>query len=305
VVAAPACAGGERSPAERGQIDSGQPAPGGDGAAVVVTSFDFDESRLLAEIYAQAIEGAGVEVRREVGLGRRELVLPAIQQGLVDLVPEYLGSALAALDPGTDLDWGDAPAVRRALAGAAGRWGLEPLEPARAQNSNTLAVTRAFAYQHGLGQVSDLRGIAPTMRIGGPAECPGRPLCLPGLEEVYGLSFQGFVTVDGSDRVVRALQEGVVEVGVMFTTDGMLADPALVALRDDRGLQPAENVVPLVRSEALERHGPRLSAALDEVSGRLTTPMLQFLNWRVSVAGNDPADEARGWLLRQGIIDRS
>jgi osmoprotectant transport system substrate-binding protein len=270
---------------------------------LVVASFDFDESVLLAEIYAQAVEDVGVPVRREQRLGSRELVLPALQQGLVDLVPEYLGSALAAIAPEDEVVSGDADAVRRALHRAGRRWGLQPTTPAAAQNHNAFVVTRAFAYQHGLTELSDLRPIAVTATIGGPPECPERPFCVPGLRATYGLEFGRFFPVEGATQVAQALDEALIDVGVMFSTDGLLADQDLVVLVDDRDLNPAEHVVPLVRSDVLERW-PRLRPAVDEVSSRLTTSMLRFLNWRVTVAGNDPAAEARGWLIRQGIVER-
>jgi osmoprotectant transport system substrate-binding protein len=105
--------------------------------------------------------------------------------------------------------------------------------------------------------------------------------------------------------VGQALEDYVIDLGVLFTTDGALAGDDLVLLDDDRGLQPAENLVPMVRSDILEAaDGTRVAAALDEVSQRLTTASLRFLNWRVSVAGNDPASEARAWLIRQGLVDR-
>jgi osmoprotectant transport system substrate-binding protein len=270
---------------------------------VVVASFNFDESELLAEIYAQALEAEGIAVRRELRLGPRELVAPALQQGLVDLVPEYVGSVTAWLG-GDDVDLTDEEVAERALRRAAARWDLEALQTSRAENPNTLAVTRSLALVHRLSDISDLGSIAATLTIGGPAECPRRPYCLPGLRATYGLRFDRFVTVDGTDRVVQALREGVVDVAVMFRTDGALADPDLISLGDDRGLNPSERVVPLVRTSALDEHGPELRKVVDAVSRRLTTSMLRFLNWRVSVAGNDAASEARGWLLRQGLIDR-
>jgi osmoprotectant transport system substrate-binding protein len=271
---------------------------------VVVASFDFDESELLAEIYAQALEAEGISVHRELRLGPRELVAPALQQGHVDLVPEYLGSAAAWLGA-DDVDLADRQVAERALRRAAGRWSLEVLDVSPAANPNTLAVTRSLALVHRLSDVSDLSSIAATLTIGGPAECPRRPYCLPGLRDTYGLRFDRFVALDGMDRAAQALREGVVDVAVMFRTDGALADPELVSLGDDRALNPSERVVPLVRTAALDAHGPELRATADAVSRRLTTSMLRFLNWRVSVAGNAAAAEARGWLLRQGLIDRS
>lgn len=274
-------------------------------AGVAVASFNFAESRLLAEIYAQALEHEGVDVRRELDLGPRELVMPALRQGLVDIVPEYVGTALTAAEPSAVVDRSDPGAVHRGLVAAVAPWDVEVLQPAAAQNQNGLVVTRSTATRLGLRTTSDLAAVAPTLRLGGPPECPERPYCLQGLSGVYGLSFADFVPLDGQALVRRGLVDEVVDVGVLFTTDGAVAGSDLVLLDDDRALQPAENVVPLARSEVLDGpQGEVVAATLDAISARLTTANLQFLNWRVTVAGNTPAAEARGWLIRQGLIDR-
>ncbi|HET9443652.1 MAG TPA: ABC transporter substrate-binding protein, partial [Acidimicrobiales bacterium] len=284
--------------------EAGRAAPGR-GGEVVVASFNFPESVLVAEIYAGALEAAGVPVHRQLELGPRELVQPALLQGLVDVVPEYLGTALASLVAEPGVDPADAGAVRRRLAEAVAAWDLRVLDPAPAQNQNGLAVTRATAERHGLRTLSDLSqatSAAPGgLALSGPPECPTRAFCLPGLERVYGLRFARFVPFDSEHQRVTALREAVVDVAVMFTTDGELAGGDLVLLEDDRHLQPVENVVPLVSASALERHGPALSGALSAVSARLTAGALSFLNWRVAVAGRDPEAEARGWLARQGL----
>lgn len=272
---------------------------------VGVASFNFPESRLVAEIYAQALEDEGVDVRRELDLGPRELVMPALRQGLVDVVPEYLGTALTAADPGSPADVSDPDAVRRALASSVDPWGLRVLAHAAAQNQNALVVTRRTAERLSLVATSDLAPVAATLTLGGPPECPERRYCLGGLTDVYGLRFEAIVPIAGEDRVRRALDDGVVDVGVLFTTDGALVGGDLVLLADDRGLQPAENLTPMVRAEIVEGPGgDRVVMALDEVSSRLTTANLRFLNWRVSVAGNAPAAEAHGWLVRQGLVGR-
>jgi osmoprotectant transport system substrate-binding protein len=303
-IAVAACAG-----------DPGPPAATPSGG-VRVASFNFAESSLIAEIYAQALEARGVEVRREPELGPRELVRAPLRQGLVDVVPEYLGSALRAEEsvapagPGAETtaptDLADPDVARRALESALAPWDLHTLQPAEAQNQNGLAVTRATARRLSLRTTSDLAAVAGRLRLGGPPECPERPYCLEGLSAVYGLSPASFAPFTEAAHVRRALDDGVVDVGVVFTTDGALAEGELVLLEDDRGLQPAENVVPDVRAEVLESPiGPRVAAALDGVSARLTTSDLRFLNWRVEMAGNAPADEARGWLLRHGLVDRA
>jgi osmoprotectant transport system substrate-binding protein len=292
VLALAACGGGHEAPSA--------PAEG-----VAVASFNFAESRLVAEIYAQALEDEGIPVRRDLDLGPRELVLPALRQGRVDIVPEYLGSALTAAAPAATVNRSDPEAVRAALAEAVHPWGLRVLSYADAQNHNGLVVTRAAAERLDLRTTSDLGPVARRLALGGPPECPSRRYCLEGLADVYGLRFAAFVPLARQSYVRQALEDHVIDVGVLFTTDGLLAGDDLVLLDDDRGLQPAENLVPMVRSDVLEAaDGRRVAAALDEVSRRLTTANLRFLNWRVSVAGNDPASEARGWLIRQGLVDR-
>ena len=283
----------------------GHEAPSAPAEGVAVASFNFGESRLVAEIYAQALEDEGIPVRRELDLGPRELVLPALRQGRVDIVPEYLGSALTAAAPAATVDRSDPDVVRTALIEAIQPWGLRLLSHADAQDQNALVVTRATAERLGLRTTSDLGPIARRLTVGGPPECPTRRYCLEGLADVYGLRFAAFVPLARQSYVRQALEDHVIDVGVLFTTDGLLAGDDLVPLDDDRGLQPAENLVPMVRSDVLEAaDGRRVAAALDEVSGRLTTANLRFLNWRVSVAGHDPASEARGWLIRQGLVDR-
>jgi osmoprotectant transport system substrate-binding protein len=284
----------------RGQPEGAPSAPRA--AGVVVASFNFPESELLAELAAQILAAHGVPVRRELDLGPREVVLPTLQQGLVDVVPEYVGSATAALVPRTSSDPRDAHAMRAALARALAPWHAEPLALAPAANVNGVVVTRETARRFRLKSISDLASIAPSLTIGGPPECPTRPYCLAGLHDVYGLNFKGFVPLAGETLVRRALQDRVVDVGIMFTTDGDLAQREFVLLDDDRRLQPADNIVPIVRDDAVSRYGAGVAEALDAVSTRLTTPMLRFLNWRVTVEGNSPAAEARGWLVRQGLV---
>jgi osmoprotectant transport system substrate-binding protein len=279
------------------------PAPQRPSDAVVVASFDFTESELVAELYAQALQQAGVPVRRELRLGPRELVLPALRQGLVDVVPEYLGSALAAVVPGEVPAAASAP-LQAQLAAALRPAGLRLLRPAPAQDQNGLAVTRATAARYRLRTTSDLRAHDRALTLGGPAECPRRPYCLEGLERFYGLTFRAFLPYATEAQRVTALEQGVVDVAVVFTTDGLLAAGDLVLLADDRGLQPREQVVPVVTQRALDRYGPRITRALDAVSAQLDAKGLTFLSWRVEVAGGDVRTEARGWLLRHGLLPR-
>jgi osmoprotectant transport system substrate-binding protein len=222
----------------------------------------------------------------------------------VDVVPEYLGTALSSLEPRPGVPVSDPAAVRAALARALARWHVQVMTPAAAQDQNGVVVTAASARRLGLRKVSDLRRAASRLVLGGAPECPDRPYCLPGLRKVYGLGFARFVPFDTEPQRVTALRDGVVDVAVLDTTDGNLATGDLVLLSDDRHLQPAENVVPVITGSAMARYGKRLAGAVNAVSVQLTSKELLFLDWRVEVAGADVLAEARGWLERHGILPR-
>jgi len=246
--------------------------------AITVASFDFPESELLAEIYAQALQAGGFDTRLERGVGPRELVEPALAGGLVEFVPEYAGTALEFLSRGAAEPTPDVAVTRTALRRAVDHDRIVALEPAPAQDANAVVVTRELADRYHLEDVSDLEAVAPRLTIGGPPECPSRPFCLDGLERVYGLKFENFLPLDaGGPLTHQALAGGHVDVAVLFTTDPKLDTPALVVLDDDRRLQPAENVVPLVRAEIVERWGDDLVRLVDGVSARLTTDDLRAL----------------------------
>jgi osmoprotectant transport system substrate-binding protein len=272
--------------------------------AVVVASFNFPESELLAAIYGLAIRHAGIPVQLELDLGPRELVQPALEQGLVDVVPEYLGTALTSLRPPAGLAMSDPAAVRAALARALAPWHVRVMTPATAQDQNGIVVTGATARRLGLHKVSDLRRVAGRLTLGGSPECTDRPYCLPGLRKVYGFGFAGFLPFGTEPERVTALREGVVDVAVLDTTDGNLATGDLVLLSDDRHLQPAENVVPVITGSALTRYGERLAGAVNVVSAQLTSQALLFMDWRVEVAGASVGAEAHAWLERHGILPR-
>ena len=281
-----------------------EPTVAADAEAVTVGSFNFSESTLLAEIYAQALESVGLPVERALEVGPRELMQPALEQGLVDVVPEYLGSALAYFDPGAAVASLDASAIHKRLVEALSRSGVEVLAPAPAENQNGFAVTAATAERYGLRTLSDLGPVAGELVFGGPPECRERRLCLAGLQSRYELQFADFVALGdaGGRRTRAALTEGQVDVALLFTTDGHLATDEFVLLEDDRELQPAENVVPVVRRETVERYGDRLVGRLDQVSAVLTTEDLSQLNRRVDVGDEGPAAVAAAWLAGEGLL---
>src|SRR4051812_39553679 len=257
---------------------------------VTVGSFDFPESRLLAELYSQRLEAAGFPVERAFSLGPREFVAPALVLGLVDLVPDYAGSAAQFYGLGAEAPSPDVAQTHEQLVRALGNRPVSALAAAPAQDANTFVAPRATADEHRLRSLSDVAGVADQLTFGGAAECSTRPLCLVGLQKVYGTTFETVVPLDTGGPVTRqALSNGDIDVGLLFTSDPVIDDEGLVELADDRGLQPAENVTPLVRSDVLARFGPRFADAVDGVSRRLTTEALRGLN---GAAGASEADVA-------------
>jgi osmoprotectant transport system substrate-binding protein len=274
------------------------------GSEIVVASFDFPESVLLAELYAGILEERDFPVTRLFNLGSRETVDPALFQGHVDFVPEYLGTALTFTTLGRSTPASNTKAMVRRLATALRPNGVSVIEPARAQNQNGIVVTRETASRYGLDSISDLRDEAARLVFGGPPECPERPLCLPGLEERYRLNFRRFLPLDVSGQAtVTALETGEVDVALLFTTDPDIIAHDFVVLEDDRDLQPAENVVPIVRSDVLDRYGDAFSNAVLEVTSRLTTSHLRELNRKIELQGLPPGKVAQEWLTGEGVVE--
>jgi len=281
---------------------SGTPAQDARGDdAITVASFDFPESVLLAEIYSQAIEGAGVRVEREAALGPRELVMPALLRGLVEFVPEYSGSGLQFL-AGDGSTSPDREINHERFAERLGALDVTALDASPAEDQNGFAVTQATAKRYGLRTLSDLAPVSQELAFGGPPECLQRPLCLPGLERMYGISFGDvFSNLDaGGQRTVSALAEGTVDVALLFTSDAAIDLNDFVLLEDDLGLQPAENVTPVVRTGVLDRYGPTLADAVNAVSALLSTDELRTLNAEVA-GGASPRQVASRWLATNGL----
>jgi osmoprotectant transport system substrate-binding protein len=199
-------------------------AAGQGGTAITAGSFDFPESVLLAYIYADALAAKGFPVKVLPGLGTRELVDPALMNGLIQIVPEYSGSALDFMSLGRRPATANAAATYMSLARSAQRHGLVPARPAAAQDANAIVVTAATAGRYHLRSIADLARAAPDLVFGGPPECQNRADCLIGLERAYGLRFKAFVPTDtGGPLTLQALDSGQIGVGLLFTTDPVRA----------------------------------------------------------------------------------
>jgi len=270
---------------------------------ITVGSFNFPESVLLAYVYADVLAAKGYPVRVLPDLGTRELVDPALMADLIQLVPEYTGSALEFVSLGQVRATASAGTTASALATYMAGRGLVIGRPAAAQDGNAIVVTAATAARYRLRTISDLAQVAARLVFGGPPECPERAYCLPGLRLVYGLRFREFVPLDAGGPLTRqALAAGDIGAALLFTTDPAIQAQHLVALADNRGLQPAENVVPVLRRATASRYGPGLLAALDAVSARLSTAALASLDAQVQLDGQAPQAVAERWLRAADLV---
>jgi len=267
---------------------------------ITVGSANFAESITLAEVYAQALQAKGYKVVTKENIGAREIYEPALEKGTISFIPDYLNSMLEFLKgTGSASVQQDESAIAPLLSAK----GLQALNAAPAQDRNEFAVTKATADKYHLTKISDLASVASKLVLGGPPECPTRPFCEKGLETTYGLHFKSFKALDvGGPLTVAALKSGRIDVGLLFTTDVSFAVDNFVRLDDDKGLQGADNVVPIVRNDIVTAYGSAFTDLINSISTKLTTDEVIQLNKSVLVDKKDSKDVAHAWLVKEGFI---
>jgi osmoprotectant transport system substrate-binding protein len=277
-------------------------APGGK-PTVRVGSTNFTEQVIVAELYGQILEANGYRVERRLNLGSREIVAPAIESGQIDLYPEYLATYLVYLTKDKNSASSDAAATHRSLQKVLVGKHLTVLDFAPAVDTNGLVVTKETAEKHKLRRVSDLAPLGKQLVLGGPPECPQRPFCLPGLQATYGVRFKDFKALDvGGPLTVAALEGKQIDVAVLFTTDAVIAVKGLVLLEDDKRLQLADNIAPVVRTPFLKDAPADFPVLINGISAQLTTEEVTGLNRRVGVEKRDPKQVAGAWLKQKGLL---
>lgn len=270
-----------------------------DKSSVIVGSTNFPEQLILAQMYAAVLEKAGVDVTMRLNLGNREVVFPALEKGDIQLLPEYNGSVLSFLNPKATATTSEE--VNTALAPLLQAKNLVALQQSPAEDKDGWAVTKETATKYNLRTLDDLKPVAGQLVVGGPPELKTRPAGLPGLKNVYGIGdFKEFKALDaGGPLTVSALKKGDIDVGRVFTTQGVIAAEGWVLLEEDKPLEPAQNVVPIGRTDAMT---DQVKNALNALSGKITTEELTKLNAQVDVDKKDPEQVARDWLTQQGLI---
>jgi len=262
--------------------------------SVRVGSKNFAESILLAELYAQALEGVGISVERRFDLGSTQIALAALERGDIDCYPEYTGTAL--IDVLHHAPMSDGSAILALLRTAfQSRYRATWLTPAPMNDSQALATTREKSKRLDLTTLSECSRLAPQLRLATIQEFLARPDGLPGLQRFYGgFHFASIRTYDIALKY-EALLTGKADVATAFTTDGTIAAQGLVVLRDDRHFWPAYHAAPVVREATLLRY-PKLRETLDTLSARLSTQAVSSMNERIEAEQATPAAVARAFL---------
>ncbi|MCE0487521.1 ABC transporter substrate-binding protein [Ornithinimicrobium sediminis] len=266
-------------------------ATGGEAGAVTVGSANFPGNALLAEMYAAVLDDAGVDVSTRLNIGNRETYIAGIEDGSIDLIPEYTGALTLYFNP--EAESTDPEGVYSELQEALPE-GLTVLEPSDAEDKDAVVVTRETADEYDLTSIADLEPVAGDLVLGGPPEWEERYTGVPGLREVYGLEFSAFRPLAaGSNLTAQSLVNGQIDAANIFTTDPAIPENDFVVLEDPESLFVAQNIVPLVNEDALN---DTIAEALNEFSSQLTTEEMTDALSRVVVDGESPADVAREFV---------
>jgi osmoprotectant transport system substrate-binding protein len=292
-----ACGGGSNPLGEASSSQPAQPsASSAAGAPIVVGSADFTESRILAEIYSQALQAKGIESSTKLGIGSREIYVKALQDQSISAVPEYTGNLLLNFDPNATAT--TAEEVENALPSAL-PGDLKILKPSAAVDQDVYVVTKDFSAQNGITSLEDLKKIATTSTLGGPPELEERAYGPPGLEKIYGAKFKAFVPYPKYPPKISDLDNNKIQVATFFTTDAILSEKGYVQLEDPQSMILPQNVVPLVRSDVASN--ATAVAALDAVQAALTTEDLMQLDKKVDSEHQDPEQVAAEWLKSKSL----
>lgn len=289
-----------------GSDDSGSSGEGG-GAALTISAQDFTEGKILAYMYEQLLSNADYDTTVKL-VGTRDVYMPELQNGGVDVVPEYISGIAdflnttqngANAEPVTTNDPQESLDALEPLADEAG---ITMLEPAEATDQNAFAVTEDYAEENDLETLSDLAALGEPITLAAPPDCEGRTDCEGGLTDVYGLDIVEILPLGyGTPQTIDSVNSGESQLGEVATTQGDIEESGLVILEDDKGIQPAQNVIPAVNTDFLTEH-PDVADVLNPLADVLTTEDLTELNGRVALNREKEEDVAQSYLEEQGLL---
>ncbi len=269
---------------------------------VKIGAQDFGESAILAEVYGQALAAAGYKVEQKSLGGYRDISMGAFDSGDINFTAEYAASLLEFLNDKKGEATSDVTETTKLLGNYLPDRNLVAAEPADAVNTNAFVIRRDTADKLGIKTLSDLAEKGSNLKLGSPADCDTNPFCLPGLKKVYGLDLSGdWVTLDAG-VVSTALQNKEIDVAVLFSTDGVIADRDWVLLEDDKHMLAADNIIPVMSTKLAEQGGQAFLDIVDEVTAKLTTDGLIAMNKRYDIDKEAARDIAKDWLTENGLL---
>jgi osmoprotectant transport system substrate-binding protein len=278
-----------------------------EGPAISIGAQDFGESQIVAQIYQGALEQAGYDVSVQDLTGFRELVFDGFDSGDINLAPDYVASQLEFLLSDAGEEGGQATSdVDETLAKLTPLLedrGLVALTPSDAVDTNAFVITQQTSDDKGITTLSDLAAKGADLTLGAPPDCETNGFCIPGLMRVYGVDFTAHFSPLEFGLIPDALDAGEVQVGVVGSTDGRLADESTgwVLLEDDKGMFAADNVFPVASQELVDAYGNDFTDLMDSISAALTTDDLIAMNKRYDIDHDDAEDIAADWLSDNGF----
>ena len=288
--------GGTNDPLAESSAQPSATASNSASGEIVVGSADFTESKILAEIYSQALKAKGVQSSTKLGIGSREIYIKALQDKSISMVPEYTGNLLLNFDANATATTTEEvdEALPKALPS-----GLKVLKSSAAVDQDVYVVTKDYSAENGITSLDDLKKIASGATLGGPPELEKRAYGPAGLEKIYGAKFQAFKPYAKYPPKISDLDSNKIQVATFFTTDAVISEKGYVQLKDPQSMILPQNVIPLVREEVASNS--TATSALNGVQAVLTTEDLVALNRKVDSERQDPDQVAAEWLTSKGL----
>jgi osmoprotectant transport system substrate-binding protein len=286
---------------------SGGSSGGGASGSLTVGAAGFTESNLLAQMYADLLEKAGFTITVKT-VASQEIFQSSLEKGSIAVVPEYAATYANSMQTevtGTQSPNAASPDLDTTVANLEKylpKKGLTHLDPAEAVDQNAFAVTQGFADKNNLKTLTDLGKSGISVKLGAPAECPTRPFCQPGLEKTYNIKISGITPLAfDSLPVKQGLKANKIQLGLVATTDATLGQFGLVILDDDKNLQNADNLIPIVNKATLDQH-PQIADAINPLASVLTTADLANLNNQVDGERLTVEQVAKTYLQDKGLL---
>jgi glycine betaine/choline ABC-type transport system substrate-binding protein len=301
-----ACGGGDDDNGTEsgagGKLIQSNPANGK--VTITVGSKNFTEEFILGEIYAQALQHAGYNIKKDLNLGDSTIAIKALKQGEISGYPDYISTLLTefyGLQPNQIPPNSQQGAAK--TQSELQKDGLTSFAPTPFADANALGTLKSTADKLGVTTISELQGKSQDLTLYGSPECRQRIDCLVGLEDIYGLKFKSFTPVDIGLRYT-VLDKGQADLSILFTSDAQLAaqPDKYVLLKDDKGIFPAGNVVFITDPATVKKAGPDYQKTIEQVQRGLSLPVIQELNARVDIDKQTPADVAAEYLKESGYI---